>query len=383
MSEIELTRQQLDPVGALPTRILAIVLAAGAFAYGIIMTARAADQIVNPLLAVLALVWLGGASLTLAVASSPRRAPFTATTHSVIQLFALGAVALSAASQWGANRFIQDDFGSISFGLLMLGMGVYRPARELASGGVLAAIFVGFITLLEVPSLVSAAPPVAFVLVGMTPVLAMSFAAAAYSGNLVDALQKWQRQAALSVAYATPQLAAGITRAVRHDRVAILDHDVFPFFTSILTTGAVTAADRLRARQIADSIRALMVAEADRTWLEVISTEDGVAPDVLHLSVIDAEGRATGMVGGQRTVLRALIVAVREDPEFVRDSLNVTITGSAMTSHGVVTATMSSTVGDPQEIYAPYVAVMRIVFTDVNVNYRDNQLKVRFSYEQR
>ncbi len=383
MTVLERTRQQLDPVGSLPARALAIVLSGGALAYGIIMTIRTADEIVSPLLAVLALVWLAGAAITVGVASSSRRAPFTMPTHVVVQLFALGAVALAAASQWGENQYVQDDFGPTSLGMLILAMGAYRPARELASAGALVAVFVGFVTLLKVPGLVTDAPPVAFVLVGMTPVLALTFGAGAYSSQIVNELEKWQRMAAESLATVSSRLTGGIARSVRQDRLRILDRDVFPFFATILSQETVTEQDRVRARQIAESIRALMVAEADRTWLEVVAGEDGVTPAVMHQSVVDTAGRATGMRPGQRTVLRAFVVALREHEKFVPGSLKVTITGVKHVSSGTLTARIHDVVDHPQVDFGPYFAVMRVVFPELHVEYHNSKLTVRFSYEQR
>lgn len=383
MKEVERTRQQLDPVGTLSTRILAVVLSAGALVYGVVMTIRTADQMSNLLMGALSLMFLAAASVTVGLASSPQRAPFTATTHVVVQLLALGSIALAAVSQWGTNLFIQDDFGSVSLGMLILAMSVYRPARELASVGALAAIFVGFITLLKVPSLVTDLPPVAFVLAGMGPILALSFGSAAYSGRLVKELEKWRALVDQTLATATGRLTEGITRTVRADRVKILDRDVFPFFNAVLSQDTVTRADRERARQIADSIRKLMVAEADRTWLEVVAADDGVTPEEMHRSVVDAEGRATSMVAGQRTVLRALIVALHEDVALVTGTLKVTITGTENLNSGLLAARVLGTDDDPLIAFAPYFAVMRVVFDDVQVDYQDSKLTVRFSYEQR
>ncbi len=383
MTVMERTRQQLDPIGSLPARLLAVALSAGALAYGITMTIRAAEEIVNPVLAVLALIWLAGAAVTVAIASSSSRAPFTMSTHLVVQLLGLGAFVLATASQWGANEYVQDDFGPFSLGMLILAMGVYRPARELASAGAIVAVFVGFITLLEVPALVTQAPPVAFVLVGMTPVLALTFGAAAYSSRLVSELENWQRMAAESLVVASDRLTGGIARSVRLDRLEILDRDVFPFFSAILSRETVTAHDRVRAREIAESIRTLMVAEADRTWLEVVAREDGVAPDALRDSVADAGRRATGMLPAQRTALRALILALRENEMFVRGSLKVTITGAKNLSNGVLAARLSEAMENPLAVLGPYFAVMRVVFPELNVEYHENKLTVRFSYEQR
>ncbi len=384
MTRLERTRQQLDPIGTLGSRMLAVVLAVGSFYFGIAMTVRSLDQVSNLTLAVLALLWLAAAALTVVMASAQNRAPFTRSAHIVVHLLAVGAVALSAASQWGTNRYIQDDFGPVSLGLLLLAIGPYRPAVELAAAGSLSAIFVGFLTLLEVPQLGTSTPPVAFVLAGMAPVLALSYASATYSGKLVDALERWQHRALHSVVSRTSRLKDGIARSVQHDRVTILGRDVLPYFNSLLERETVTVEDRARAREIAESIRALMVAEADRTWLELIVEGDKASGGVrLGGTVIDPDGRASAMGSDQRTALRALVIAILDEPTFEQDTLAIELDGRGEVCRGAVTARLDASEAFVRSAFAPYFAVMRIVFTSLNVEFRDQAVTIGFSYEQR
>lgn len=383
MSVSERTRQQLDPVGTLGSRLLAVVLTVVALCYALILTARSSGQVSNPALAALALLWLIGACLTIIVGTSPTRAPFSRAAHVVVHLLALGAITLSIASQWGTNRLIQDDFGSVSLGVLLLAMGPYRPAIELATVGSLSAIFVGFLTLLEVRGFDSETPPVAFVLVGMAPILALSYASAVYSGGLVDSLERWQRGAIQSVTSRADAMTDGITRAVQHDRVTILGRDVLPFFSSILEADVVTPEDRVRAREIADSIRSIMVAEADRSWLETVT---GVAhADAVSGTgaVVDRNGRAAAMSTDQRTALRALIVALLEEPCYASGSLRIELTGSASRCRGVLTARLNTNDSLVRSVFSPYLAVMRVVFSGLQVEFQRPALTLKFSYEQR
>lgn len=383
MKPIERTRQQLDPIGSLGSRPLSIVLACGAFLFGLVMTIRSLDQVSNLMLAVLALSWLAAATLVVTIATSPSRAPFTQSAHLAVQLLALGAVVLSVASQWGTNRFIQDDFGSMSLGLLMLALGPYRPAMELAAAGGLSAVFVGFVTLTEVPNLDASAPTVSFVLVGMTPILALSFASASFSGGLVNALERWQLQEQLAVERRKLRLRDGITRSVQQDRVMILSKDVLPFFNGVLERDTVASEDRERARDIAGAIRSLMVAEADRTWLEVVAVDDGVPDERMSRAVDDRAGRASWMVSDQRTALRALIVGLTDEPTFVPGSMRIAITGTKSVCHGAVSSQFTASDLDVRAAVAPYLAVIRIVFSAVHLEIHHQTLTLRFSYEQR
>lgn len=383
MSELERSRQQLDPVGSLGSRLLAVALACGALYYALTMTFRTFDQVSSPFLAVLALLWLAAACITVILGTSPRRAPFSRATHIVVHLLALGTIALSAASQWGSNRLIQDDFGPLAFGILMLAMGSYRPAAELATAGSLSAIFIGFLTLLEVPALGSDTPPVSFVLVGMAPMLALSYAAAAYSGGIVDSLERWQRGAIRLVSSRADAMMDGIARSVQHDRVTILGRDVLPFFSSILERDVITPDDRAHARELADSIRGIMVEEANRSWLEVVV--GGSDPDAASRrdAVVDSNGCAAIIGTDQRTALRALIVAVLEEPSYVGDSLRIELADVASQCHGVLTAVLDTSDFFLRSAFSPYFAVMRVVFPGLLVEFQRPTLTLKFSYEQR
>ena len=126
--------------------------------------------------------------------------------------------------------------------------------------GGLVAIYLGFLTLLQAPSLVADAPAVAFVLATVTPMLALCLGSAMFSANFVLSLERWHLREERATKNITKQLHAGIVRSVQQDRVTILNRDVLPFFTDVLARGQVTEDDCVCASEIADSIRSVMVA---------------------------------------------------------------------------------------------------------------------------
>lgn len=382
MTGVERTRQQLDPVGSLGNRLLAVILSASAFVYAVVMVVRGREQLTNVFLAVLALAWLAAACTIVIVATAASRAPFTRATHVVVHLLVLGSITLSVASQWGANRSVQDDFGPIALGILLLAIGPYRPGAELASVGSLSALFVGFLTLLQVPALTSSTPPVVFVLVGMTPILALGYASAAYSGELVRSLERWQRGALRAVDEGNRELMDDITRVVQQDRFTILGRDVLPFFNDLLERGTVTDDDRARAREISGSMRTLMVAEADRSWLEVLLGTHG--PDAVGTArIIDRGGCAAAMGTDQRVALRALIVALGDEHGFVAGSLRIELGRSGGRCWAHLQATLDSSDFVVRSALSPYFAALRVVFADVQVGFQRPVLALKFFYEQR
>lgn len=380
----ERTRQQLDPAGVTGMRPVAIAAAAAAFVYALLMTLRVPDHLEYPVLSMLALVLLALACGIVIVQSSPLRAPLSATTHFFVQLFALAAATLAVAAGWGDNRYINDDWPPISIGILLLALSSYRPSREIAGAGSLAAIYLGFLVLLEVPTLASPAPPVAVVISSVTPMLALCFGAAMFTSSFIRALERWQRRAELATRRITSQLRAGIVRSVQQDRVTILNKDVLPFFTDVLSRGEVTIGDRARAATIADSIRGLMVAESDRSWLEQVVEHTVNAQEREHVAnfVNDPHRLAPMITTRQRTAVRALLVALFDEPGFDHQSFSFDFARDRGRCLGVLTASVDSFDYTMRTSLAPYFAVMRVVFTDLHIEFTQSKLELRMSYEQ-
>lgn len=384
MTNLERTRQQLDPVGGLGHRLSTVIVVSCAMAYAIYATVSHLTELSSPPLAALSLLWLFVAWLVVVVGTSSRRGPFTRNAHIVVHLLALGSIALSVASEWDLNTAVQDDFGPVALGLLILAMGPYRPAAEIAGAGVLSAIFVGFLTLLEAPFIVaSTAPPLIYVLASAAPLLAAAFASSTYSRSMVRELERWREDDLRDVAASDEEVLGGIERSVQQDRVTVLGRDVLPFFNTILQHGSISEDDRARARTIADSIRSIMVAEADRSWLELLFSSQNLDLPPPEAVVSDPAGCAAGMATEQRTALRAVIVAVSEESSYVENTLRIGLRKGAGTCHGVLRAEIGASDFESRSLFLPYVALMRVVFSDVRVEFRHSTLTLEFAYEQR
>jgi hypothetical protein len=381
VSEHERTRQQLDPSASLGAWPLTILLAVGAFGYAVAVTVLTAAEITLPVLAMLSLLVLAGACVLVIVATSARRAPFRRRTHVLVHCIVWVAVLGSAAAVWDTNRFARDDWWPVSFGLLVLALSPYRPARELAAWGSLSALFLGFLTLLQSSSHATPAPPAAYVLVVMAPMLALCYASVAYADTIVNSLERWRRQTRAAGAAMVDGFREGIARSVQQDRVTILGRDVLPYFSDILARETVTDADRARAREIADAIRRVMVTEADRSWLEALV--DGVTPpgssDIPRVS--DDARLASRMTREQRTVVRALLDALCEDPQFDPGSIRFRLDGDGDRVRVGFTADFAQTARGARSLVAPYLAIMRVSFEHVRVGSLQPTVEIGFSYE--
>jgi len=380
----ERTRQQLDPAGALGLRPATVIAAAAAFAYALVLTVLAPEGMRHPALSVLALAMLAVSCGILIVQSSPYRAPLGRRTHLLVELFALGGVTFSVVAEWLKKKYIHDDWPAVALGLILLAISPYRPTREVVGVGVLVAIYIGFLTMLQVPFLAARAPAVAFVLAAVTPMLALCLGSAMFSASFALSLERWHLRAEYATKNITRQLRAGIVRSVQQDRVTILNRDVLPFFTDILTRGQMTDEDCARAAAIADSIRGLMVAESDRSWLENVieHTVHGEGGGNSADFVDDPQRLARLISTDQRTALRAFIVALFDSEGFERESLRISFRRKDGKCHGVITAAVGQSDYSARTMLAPYFAVMRVTFSDLHVGFSHSHLKLRMSYEQ-
>jgi len=385
VTTLERTRQQLDPAGSTGVRPVAIFLAVGAFGYAVLMTVRGQSEISSPLFASLALASLAIAGLVLISAASPNRAPFTRGTHALVHVFAVMAIVCEAQGQSGSNAYIRDDWGPATLGILLVALAPYRPAREIVAGGVSSAITIGIVTYFEEPSLVTPGPALAFMVVTVTPMLALCFAAAMFSTSVVASIERWQLRAQEASLSLTREFREGIARSVQQDRVTILNRDVLPFFTEVLGREMITEADRERARSIADSIRGVMVAEVDRSWLESLVETSGIEatsrPGAARLIVHDPERIASEMTVTQRTAIRALLVAFSDVPGLTRENIRIVFSDYGNRNHAVITAQVPLSDSALRSRFAPFFAVMRAVFTNLEVDFVLPELTLRFSYE--
>lgn len=379
MSDRERTPQQVDPVGALASRPVSLITVVAALAVAVSATLSGRDEIVDPAASVGAVAALAAAGLVLVLSASPLRAPFRRRSLVAVVVLSCAAVALEALGLLGQNELVRDDWSSLAVGVLLLGVAPYRPAPEILLAGLVVAVVVAVVVLLERPWFVTAVPTTTFIVVAVVPVVALSAAAASFSRTFTLLVERWIDRATTFRRASADELRASIARSVQQDRVTILNRDVVPFFSSLVDRGAVTAADAQRARDIADQLRVSMVAEADRSWLEhlFVSPTSGVSG-----IVVDPDFVASAMTPDHRTSLRALLVAFGERDGVQADDVRVDLRRVDERVEALVS--VPTTVGEfvVRRRFAPWFAVLRIVFGDLQVDATSPLLTLRFSYDQ-
>jgi hypothetical protein len=379
----EQTVQQSDPVGALAARPLILLGCLGMIVYAVVMTAVNSADIGNVGVAVVGVCMVVAAATLIAVASNPLRAPLGRGVHFAAMGLGFVGLAFNAASMWQNNTFIRDDWGPPVLGFISLVMVPYRPPREIAVLGTIAAAFAGFLALVEVGIRSTDLPVMIYVIVAAAPVLAMSYGGAAFARSVLRMLHRWHSRATSAVSALANERKAGLTRSVQQDRVTILNRDVVPFFAAVLERGNLVDSDRTRALEISDSIRRLMVAEVDRTWLDLVVEQAagaarGAGPDAVR----DPGRLAVAMSTDQRTALRAAIVAMFEHPAFDPGSFHVRITRTSAGCGTTIRADFAGGDSSARADLAPYLAVLRVVFSHLHADFDPPTLTVRFSYDK-
>jgi len=376
-SSVERAFQQLDPLGTLIGRPMTYFSAVAIPIYATMMTWLNRFDIDHPPLAALALASVAVTSVTLVYGSSPLRAPFPLRLHLLATGAASVAYLLSALSMWDSNAYVRDDWGPVVIGLALLSLSQYRPPKEIASTGIVIALFAGVFALMQSHSFATVTPPIVFALVAMMPILTMSLASATFATFLIEGLVRWRRRAKRAESSFATESTGWIARSVQQDRVTILNQEVVPFFAEVLRRDVISEDDRQRARQISDAIRAVMIAEADRTWL------DAIVEQVSGHSTDDPQQLAVLMSTDHRTAMRAAVVGIAAHPAFSARDFSLSIRSAGSQSAVTLRATIDTGENVLRGQIAPYLAVIRIVFSDVKVEFANTTLTLRFSYEQR
>jgi len=381
----EPTVQQLYPLGAMAGRTITLAAAIAAPLDVMLMSVLALDEINTPVYCLIGFALVAAASLTVVIESSPLRAPFTGRSAMFAYVWANLAYIFGSAATFGTNEHLRDDYGPVVVGIIILSLAPYRPARELAVVGLLSAILVGSVSLLQAPYIVTPASPFVFALAAMTPLLLLSLGAATFTDVVVKGLERWRRQARIAMGARGEDDKNWIARSVQQDRVTILNRDVVPFFAELLHDKPMTTDDIERARIISDSIRSVMVAEVDRSWLEsVIETTTafhGTGP-VAAGAIADERRLAQRMSTDQRSAMRAFLVALFGHPSFTTTDFSVTVSENAARFTVELTARLDCPENQVKSEFAPYFAVMRILFADLEVEVEQPSLALKFSYEQ-
>ena len=370
MAPGSLTPLQLDPLGGMTARLITLSCVVIATVVAAIMSIANWAQVSYPALQVLALIVLVAASGLMVISTDPYRTPLS---HGrMVTIWAMLALAtlLDAASQWGSNASVRDDWGPIAFAIVILMSGSYRSAREILRMTLGACMVLLTVAAVQVSSRYSMQPALYLVspIIYATPVFATGVAAAAFSRTLVIHLLAWRSSAVSAQRDVIDDLRSGLVPSVRNERLAMLNAEVVPFLRELVGRGELRAADSDRARELAAGLRAMMVPESGRNWLEAVTDE-----------VIDPELLAERMGNEQRGSLKALLSALRHSGLAGHGRIAVRIRSQETTAYLRLTAPVVDA-GALRTVLAPYFVVARSFFPRAVLEIERTELTLELHY---
>lgn len=372
---LERTRQQLDPVGTNDVHRTWVLVCIATFGFVLLATVQGWSTVAHPLLAISAVMVSAGAIALVLVWTSAPFAPFTGNRHLAVHGIMLVAMALSVWSRYSGVYTDNHDPSPFVIGILAVVMSSYRPARELAVLGVTSATIAGFLVLIEVQETPTALPALVYLLPAVTPILALSFGAATFTGGIVTAIEDRRRRAS-----ARPLTLGLDDEPAQHDRITVLSREALPLMQHVLEHGVITRADREEAVRVAASLRSILITEADRTWL-VTSQEMRNGP---RFAISDRAGLANGMESTRRTVLRAMLDAFASEPGFVGGT--VTLEPGTRAATLTIAAEFNAaeyTTPPGHPVVSAVLTVMSSVFTEIETSRGQASVLVKFGYENR
>lgn len=371
--------QRVDPLGALAGRRLTIAAALGVVVLSLTLPLFFGGISRAPMASVFAAVLIIAAAVVLVLRTGHRSLPLSRAW--ALSVLALALLAESTAAFGGGPEEAHVQWAPYLVAVVLLAMVPYRPIRDIVGMTVVAAAWVVVVTTIAL-----APGPVAVPgfeqLVAVVPVLALPLSGAVFARTMLVFLRQWRSDALASTEDEARRQEVAITRAVQQSRVSILNLDVVPFYSGLVERREIDGPDIDRARELAGSIRDVMVADTGRSWLDdLLMDRAGPGASAVGPSMVrDPADLARWMDIDQRAALRALVGAIRDDDE--SESLGISLRASGSACHGLLVT--AAGVADREAVLQlrPYLAVVAATFSDFSYETIDETLEVRFSYER-
>jgi len=304
----QLTLERLDPLSAAAARPVTTGAVLLALALPLLAIALRVNEVTQPGWAVVAYVALAAAVWLLLDRSRASRPLWQPPSAQLFQLLLIVMVATSVASTWGANGQLRDDWAPIVIGILLVACTPYRPAREIALWTTVHTLVCVLLSVAQAGFTLGYVPVMTLAITGCLSVAIMGFTAATYAQSLNSSIQLWHARAWQSAAAAAVEHRGSVARSVQQRRISVLNREVVPFLSRIVEADEVSDDDRDEARQLARSIRTLLVADVERTWAQLMLDDLVGRYPRLNISATadDANDLGRKAVLERRTLMRAL-----------------------------------------------------------------------------
>jgi hypothetical protein len=302
---LRLSAQEADPLSWFTGSLVPLVFAALGLFYGGIFAALTWGVSREPLLQIAGVTLCAAACVLVHVLTRPMRRRLGWVGAIAALTIAIVGFTLSAVGYAETVLPIELWWAPFGLALVIASLGPYLPARAIiVLGAASAAIAVPIAQVIVQPQ-VTAWGPVSTALIIASPLVSGIVATAAFSVAVVSrTLPLIERRTQTMLSLDAPQGAQN--ERLERDRLARLISRAAPFIEGVARAGAITAADRTLAGNLARRLRDDLVTQSNLSWL------DSVARD--RLVVVDPDHQANRMRASQRTALRALIRAILDTP---------------------------------------------------------------------
>jgi hypothetical protein len=322
----------VDPLSWFSGPLVPMVFGGLAMVAGVTVTIfpQRADSIAWFDWAALGFLFLGFLAIGLVANPLGAAAPFTLLLPSL--LLGMVGVALSAAGRInGPNLIVEIWWAPIGYAFLVGALAPYTSALRLVIVGSLASVVTCLVLVIVPYARPGYWSPVSEVLVGASPVFVATAAASVFAYQIVKRVQLWAAAKPGST-LSSGVLAQSAKLRILRDELASVADRVVPLLQSVADSGVVTAADRKRAGELAEEVRAELVERTNRSWLDTLAGK-------MHLTILDTEYLADRMTPNQRAALLGLLHAVTDGAAKDRTSLVIQLRGESDGSTAVALST--------------------------------------------
>lgn len=308
LAEAEITLERLDPLSAAAARPVTTGAAILIIAIPVVSIAVKLDEIVQPAWLALSFAALVAVAWLLLDRSRVYRPLWKSSSAQTLQLLLVVMTVASVMSTLTANAFLRDDWAPYVIGVVLIALAPYRPAREIAFWAAVHTLICAVLGMGQGAWAVSDVPTLTFAVTSSLGVALLGFAAAAFARSLNGDLRQWHDRAWASAEHAVVQQRTGVARSVQQQRITLLNREVVPYLSSIVGATELDDGDRDEARRLARSIRALLVADVERSWAQTLLDELIARHPQLNIEAVadDPENAGGASTLEQRTLVRAI-----------------------------------------------------------------------------
>jgi hypothetical protein len=286
------TPQTLDPLGGFSARYFTIASTVLAAAMALYVLVTDSESVVSPLLEAGALVAFAAAAVINVTGTAPRDFPYSSRRHAALHTLMVFAYAFDCASRTPGG---EGTWASIALMVMLVTIGAFRPASEIAAFTLLSATAIALISWACVGD-------ERLITGDVVPLIAVGMGATAFSRILVTRMRRWQRAYANQIETERASIRAREHAEALTRRSELVEVQVGPYLEEILDGATLTPTDIDRARELATTLRTMLSRDSRLSWLGELV--DLVDPDPTRL--LDT------MSAGQRRALTAVIGEIRQ-----------------------------------------------------------------------